>query len=59
MVSACVSVWVGESDGGGWMVPECAVHQLCWVAIGLEHWSQVVVFPGQSGGMADLPGSGP
>ena len=41
------------------MVPECAVHQLCWVPIGLEHLSQVVVFPGQSGSMADLTGSGP
>ena len=41
------------------MVPESMMHQLSWVAIGLEHLSQVVVFPRQSGGVADLPGSGP
>ena len=41
------------------MVPESTVHQLSWVAITLENLSQVVVFPGQSGSVADLPGSGP
>ena len=58
MVSACASVWVGGNDRD-WMVPESMVHQQSWVAIGLEHLSRMVVFPGQSGGTSDLPGSGP
>ena len=59
MVSACASIWVGGSDGViGWFL-RVRYTNCTRVAITLEHLSQVAVFPRQSGGVADLPGSGP